>query len=115
MGFFGNNNNAEKVELAKEMAHNANDANKEIGEILADFEKDEKRFKNVTDDMLNISDKILSKLDENEMKDLTKLTENVCELHKDYMSKFREIIALSENQNKRTENAVDKYSRIKGV
>ena len=33
------------------------------------------------------------------MKDLTKLTENVCELHKDYMSKFREIIALSENQN----------------
>jgi hypothetical protein len=38
MGFFGNNN-AEKIELAKEMAHNANDTNKEIGEVLLEFEE----------------------------------------------------------------------------
>lgn len=115
MGLFGNNNYQEKVELAKIMAHNANDVNKEIGEIVDSFETDQERFKDVTDDILKISQKILSKLSEEEMKELTNLTERVCALHSDYISKFRKIMEISSNQNKRTEMAIDKYSQIKGI
>lgn len=89
MGLFGNNNYQEKVELAKLMAHNANDANKEIGEVLTSFEEEQDKFKNVTDDILNLSQEILHKLNDDEMKKLTTLTETICELHKDYMAQFR--------------------------
>ena len=54
MGIFGNNN-GEKIELAKEMAHNANDSNKEIGEVLMEFEENEERFEKVTDNILDLS------------------------------------------------------------
>jgi len=115
MGLFGNKDYKIRVELAQEMAHNANDANKEIGEIMGAFDEDHKQFENVTDTILDLSEKILHKLSEDEMKELTELTETVCELHKDYMTKFRMVMATSKNQNERTEKAVDKYSRIKGV
>ena len=39
MGLFGNNDYKIRVELAQEMAHNANDANKEIGEIMGAFDR----------------------------------------------------------------------------
>ncbi len=37
MGLFGNNDYKQRVELAKEFAHSANDANKEIGEVMTAF------------------------------------------------------------------------------
>lgn len=114
MGFFGNNND-EKIELAKEMAHSANDANKEIGEVLLEFEENNEQFESVPDNILDLSQKILSKLSDSEMKELTDLTETVCELHKEYMKSFRMAIDLSENQNKRTERAIEKYQRISGT
>ena len=113
MGLFGNNN-GEKIELAKEMAHNANDANKEIGDVLLEFEENNERFENVTDNVLDLSQKILGKLADSEMKELTELTETVCELHKEYMKSFRMIMDLSKSQNNRTEIAIEKYQRIAG-
>ena len=107
MGIFGNNN-GEKIELAKEMAHNANDSNKEIGEVLLEFEENEERFEKVTDNILDLSQKVLSKLSDSEMKEFTNLTETVCELHKEYMKSFRMIIDLSKKQKERTENAIQK-------
>ncbi len=64
---------------------------------------------------MDLSQKILHKLSDDEMKELTTLTETVCELHKDYMTKLRMIMTLSQNQNNRTEYAINKYTRIKGV
>jgi len=115
MGIFGNNDYNVRVELAKELAHSANDANKEIGEIMIAFEDDQEQFENVTENILDLSQKILHKLSDDEMKELTSLTETVCELHKDYMTKLRMVMALSQNQNERTEYAIEKYTKIKGV
>lgn len=115
MGIFGNNDYNVRVELAKEFAHSANDANKEIGEIMISYEEDQEQFENLTENILDLSQRILRKISNEEMKELTALTETVCVLHKNYMSKLRMVMALSQNQNERTEQAIEKYSQIKGV
>ncbi|WP_286760927.1 hypothetical protein [Salegentibacter sp. UBA1130] len=115
MGLFGNKDHYyERVELAKKMAHNANDANVEIRDLMESFNASERRFDNLAEDMMEFSQKILHKLNEEEMEELTKLTEKVVEINKIHNSTIRKVIEISDNQNERAKDAIEHYSRIKG-
>lgn len=111
MGLFGNSN-IDKIELAKELAHNANDANVGIGEVLLEFEENSERFNKVSDNILDLSQRIISKISNSEMRELTDLTEVVCDLHKEYLKSFQMVTALSKEQIVRTKKAIEKYERI---
>jgi|APSaa5957512622_1039677.scaffolds.fasta_scaffold363031_1 hypothetical protein len=110
MGIFGSRNN--HIELVKKMAHDANDTNVEIGEMIAFMEDNLELFNSVHIDSINLAKKILSKLSEEEMQELGELTERIGIVHSTFNEIHKQIIGLSENQVKRTQTAIDSYGII---
>ncbi len=112
MGLFGNNDRQAEIAIAKEMAHDANDVNKEIGEIVSIFDENHSSLENVSETMAEFSERLSTKLDIEDLKDLVEITELVGKLHTHYLESFSAILELSNNQNIRTKDSIDKYEAI---
>ncbi len=114
MGLFGNNDRQLRIELAKELAHSCNDANKEILEVMEGFEENKDNFQHISEELIDIVEKILPKLEPEEVNSLTAITEKVVALQAEYVKRYTMTIELSNKQSERTKNAIEKYERIVG-
>lgn len=114
MGLFGNYKKEELVDLAKDFAHSANDANKEIQNVLNDFDQNSSLYLSMASDLGAISENIKMKIDAQDMNDLVDYLNKVGEIQKDFARKYEMIMQLSSNQMNRTTYAVNKYGQIKG-
>ncbi len=110
MGLFGSKNN--HTELVKKMAHDTNDTNVEIGEMIVFMENNLELINSVHIDSINLAKKILGKLSEEEMEELGELTERIGKVHSTFNEIHKQIIGLSENQLERTQTAIDIYGII---
>lgn len=84
MGLFGNNEKQIKFELSQEMAHSCNDANKGIFEVMEGFERNIKSKAHLSEEYIDLIEKIIPKLEPSEEKALTDFAEKLIEFQKDY-------------------------------
>ena len=110
MGIFSRSNN--HIALVKEMAHGANNTFIEIAKMVAFMEDNQESFNSVHIDSINLAEKMLSKLSDDEMTELTELTGRIGALNSTFNEINNQIIVLSENQTERTKTAIDNYEII---
>jgi methyl-accepting chemotaxis protein len=115
MGIFGNNNdNQAEIAIAKEMAHNLNDINLEIGELVSTYQDSHDRLENVSETLGEFSERISSQLENKDLEELVEIVELVGELHTHYLQSFSAILEVSNNQMNRTNDAIEKYEALAG-
>ena len=115
MGFFNNSKSNHMVSLAKDYAHTNNEAGKEITDLLTNFVATSEKHISLSSDFGDFSEEIMEKLDLKQIETLTKFIERIYDFKNDFNQHYQSLIELSNNQNERTEVAIEKYGEIKGA
>lgn len=100
------------VENIKMLMHAANEVNEEILEISSSFNKGYSFFEQTQNIFFDFSDKISSKLSENEMEELVSLSKAFIELNKIYIENINTLNALQYKQILRVETSIEMYKKI---
>jgi len=98
MGLFSNNTKELKSKKEYSKAMCATQLQKELEKIMSIFLNSQNQYENITEDMIAFSKKLTPKLDPNETAQLSILTENLCDLHEDYLTVMRMVSSISEKQ-----------------
>jgi len=114
MGFFNINNNDKQIKLkiAEKMISDSKETYKDIDQILSHCLKSQQQYESLSDQIIAFSKAIKEKLNTTETKKIEAITENVCDLHEDFITCLRMVSSIAEKQTLKTENAHKIHKKI---
>jgi hypothetical protein len=115
MGLFKNTVRNPQAQITQQLLRNATEVTTEIDKVLSEFLTNQEQFEMLSEEMMTFSKRVGPLLSSTENTELRNLTENICDLHEEYLNAFRMIASISEKQYFRNDKSCKTLKKTSSI